>query len=486
MKVPNGFLLSPKKVLIVLGVSAGAYLNYEEFLADSIHGTPIPRAHAPVASESPTPSAPRSPLAWLEESAKLGNVKDQMTLALKYSKGDGVTRSAAEASRWYLMAANGGNVEAMYEVSLRYTHGYGLPKNTRDANAWRQRAAVAGHADAAYATAQVYGAVTDRGAVLAEDRAHDRGDSSRQLVSWLTRASELGSAKAKHQLALVRLYGISADRADKTGYLVPLPALVASGVHLLTENGEAGYWESQLALAELYETGFADVKPNAAESNKWWQRLEAQSDAPVQLALGLRYRASDPEKYHAGTNKWKGENLSYDDTNRLAFEWFGRAAAQGNIDALWHVAVMEHKGIGTTKNPTRALQLHRKAAERGQAEAIYALGIAYANGDGVEQDYTSALMWLARAAAFEDPHGNNPVRAQAQEAIGGMYESGYGVNTDVVLAYAWHKAASVAGSENGASNAIRLAQQLNPDQLVEGETLARAWTPGAQITRRAK
>ncbi len=115
-------------------------------------------------SAAQPPPIARSPLERLKDSAELGNVKDQLTLAVKYSTADGVAKDQAEASRWYLMAAQGGDVHAMYEVSMRYTHGYGFTKNNAEADVWRQRAASKGHPEAAWEIAHMYGTVTGKGA----------------------------------------------------------------------------------------------------------------------------------------------------------------------------------------------------------------------------------------------------------------------------------------------------------------------------------
>lgn len=45
-----------------------------------------------------------------------------------------------------------------------------------------------------------------------------------------------------------------------------------------------------------------------------------------------------------------------------------------------------------------AAELHEQAAARGHAMSQYYLGVAYANGDGVERDESRALEWLERAA----------------------------------------------------------------------------------------
>ena len=478
--------ISPKQAAIAIGVLIFIAVNYEEllfFALDSDLATPSPMQGVAAQPSAAQPPIDRSPLERLKDSAKLGNVKDQLTLAIKYSTADGVAKDQAEASRWYLMAAQGGDVHAMYEVSMRYTHGYGFTKNNAEADVWRQRAASKGHPEAAWEFAHRYGTVTGKGAVISQHKDNDPGDSSRQLVMWLTRASESGSAAAKHELALVRLFGISKGGADRTSYLVPLPSVTASAMQLLTENAEAGYWESQYALAELYQTGYADIKPNQTKSDEWWQRLDAQTDASVQASIGRRYLASDANQYRAGDNKWKGKSLSYGETNRVAIDWFGRAANQANKDALWQLAVMEYSGIGIPKSSARALQLQQRAAELGQVEAMYHLGLAYASGDGVQKDYPSALHWLERSVAYEDAYGGNNHRPSAQNAIGHLYENGYGVGTDLMLAYAWYIMAATGGSEQATTNASRVAQLLKPEQLREAQDLSRDWKPGNRISR---
>ncbi len=488
MNWPATLPISPKKAVITIGVLIFVAFNYEDllfFATDFVPAAPVAvKEVTALRSDPPSPPVSRSAIERLKNTAEAGNVNDQLTLATKYSTGNGVVKDQAEASRWYLIAARGGDVPAMYEVSMRYRSGYGFAKNDAESDVWRQRAASGGHPEAAHAIAHSYGTVTSKGAVLSQDKNRDPGESWRQLVAWLTRASELGATAAKHELALVRLFGISKGGAVRTGYLIPLPSVTASAMQLLTENAEAGYWQSQYALAELYQAGYADIKPNQPESNKWWQRLDSQTDASVQAAVGRRYFVSDANEYRASDNKWNGKSLSYDETNRVAFEWFSRAAGQANKDALWQLAVMEYGGIGTSKNPSGAVQLYQKAAELGQINAMYHLGMAYISGDGVQKDYASALHWLSRTVEYEDAYGSNVLRPTAQNAIGALHEHGYGVSIDLLLAYAWYSLASSGGAQDAKTNAIRVARLLSPEQLLEAQSLLLDWKPGKQISRR--
>ena len=63
-----------------------------------------------------------------------------------------------------------------------------------------------------------------------------------------------------------------------------------------------------------------------------------------------------------------------------------------------------------------SIALVRKAAEAGDAEAQYRLGLMYAKGDGVEEDQWEAVDWLRKAAK----QGHKPARNELAKR--GIYE----------------------------------------------------------------
>ena len=69
---------------------------------------------------------------------------------------------------------------------------------------------------------------------------------------------------------------------------------------------------------------------------------------------------------------------------------------------------MYETGRGVEQNE-EAVKWFQKAAEQGNATAQYILGVAYAEGKGVEQDYKEAVKWFQKAA--EQGH------AEAQENL---------------------------------------------------------------------
>lgn len=83
---------------------------------------------------------------------------------------------------------------------------------------------------------------------------------------------------------------------------------------------------------------------------------------------------------------------------------------------------MYMSGDGTAKNDGEAVKWFRKAAELGLANAQGMLGIMYAKGQAVPQDYVLAYMWLQLAtegnqgaAQFRDGLGQRMTAAQVAE-----------------------------------------------------------------------
>ena len=91
-------------------------------------------------------------------------------------------------------------------------------------------------------------------------------------------------------------------------------------------------------------------------------------------------------------------------------------------------------------DPAEAARWFRRAADQGDAAAQQNLGVMYANGDGVPQDFVAAHMWLSVAAA------------QTTDAA---------------------HATALEGREV-------VARQLPADQLAEAERRARAWRPAPE------
>ena len=76
-----------------------------------------------------------------------------------------------------------------------------------------------------------------------------------------------------------------------------------------------------------------------------------------------------------------------------------------------------------------ALEKLRKAAENGDADAMYELGYMYHFGKGVPQNHHKADSWYRKAAGWYRKAAEKG-DAHAMYKLGGMYVSGRGVSQD--------------------------------------------------------
>ena len=93
--------------------------------------------------------------------------------------------------------------------------------------------------------------------------------------------------------------------------------------------------------------------------------------------------------------------ISQGDFDR-SFALVAHLADQGVAMAQHFLGWHYHKGIGVDQDDRLAVQWWEKAAAQGIAESQQGLGWAYANGCGVGEDPLEAYRWYSRAVAGGD------------------------------------------------------------------------------------
>ncbi len=73
--------------------------------------------------------------------------------------------------------------------------------------------------------------------------------------------------------------------------------------------------------------------------------------------------------------------------------------------------------------------------------------------------------------------------ASAQSNLGLRYAEGQGVPQDYVRAHMWFSVSSAQGNQLAAKNRDHIAPRMTPAQTAEAERLAREWKPTTQPTR---
>lgn len=102
-------------------------------------------------------------------------------------------------------------------------------------------------------------------------------------------------------------------------------------------------------------------------------------------------------------------------------------AEQGSAASQALLGIKYAAGDGVSQNYSEAVKWHRMAAEQNWIDSQFILGYMYARGQGIPQDYVTAAKWYRMAA--EQGHA----RGQSNLAI--LYVNGAGVPQDYSEAY---------------------------------------------------
>jgi TPR repeat protein len=149
-----------------------------------------------------------------------------------------------------------------------------------------------------------------------------------------------------------------------------------------------------------------------------------------------------------------------------------KLSRQGNATAQYNLGVMYYYGAGVKQDYQKAFEWYSKAAEQGDIYAPYAYALAgmYYDGKGVKQDLSKAFEWYEKAAKHgygaqaliscydknmkaPQEHFNKCLslaeqgNAQAQYAVGALYVQELGVEKDLQKAYEWISKAAAQDSK---------------------------------------
>jgi TPR repeat protein len=143
------------------------------------------------------------------------------------------------------------------------------------------------------------------------------------------------------------------------------------------------------------------------------------------------------------------------------------AADSGDADSQYGMGLLYSEGIVVPMDDNEALKWFGLAAEQGHGDAQYKLGVMHANGWGVPMDETEAMKWYKLAA-------ENGVTA-AQVSLGTMYQNGFSVEQDKVEALKWFSVAVKLGDNDARVHQEYLAERMPPEELARADADVNAW-----------
>ena len=181
-----------------------------------------------------------------------------------------------------------------------------------------------------------------------------------------------------------------------------------------------------------------------------------------------------------------------------AVKWYQKAADQGDAQSQFQVGISYDFGLGVSKNQDRAMYWYLKAANQGNAEAQFGLARMLGRTDlgigflrkAAEQGYDLAQYFLG--CALIDKEGVPQDHAEgiqwiikaaqqgekmSQAIIAGRYFLGQGVPQDFMMAYSWSILAAAQGVKAAEEMRDLILSDLTPEQIAQGQQMAREFKP---------
>ncbi|HBV41378.1 MAG TPA: hypothetical protein DEB43_01870 [Desulfovibrio sp.] len=174
-----------------------------------------------------------------------------------------------------------------------------------------------------------------------------------------------------------------------------------------------------LARSYFYDTG---EQKNIDKAFKLLEDLAGKKNTRAMLELGRMYEADSPRQ-----NVMRSAN------------YYKQAAELGNIDAKYHLGLLYYKGrFGQGDEALKyAIYAFREAAAKDHAPSMYELATMYETGTGFSKDMGQAVQLYRKSAHLG--------YAPAQLQVGLLYENGILVPKNETIAAAWYTKAAEQG-----------------------------------------
>ena len=148
---------------------------------------------------------------------------------------------------------------------------------------------------------------------------------------------------------------------------------------------------------------------------------------------------------------------------------YRRAAERGDPEAMFKLGNCYKEGRGVPADAGEAAQWYRRAAEAGHAKAMYSTAVCFWNGNGLPKDKALAAQWAQKAADAGNANGMN--------LLGMCYMEGQGFPKSRAEAARWYR--------QGAEAASPLAMHSFGVCLWKGQGIPKDATSAQQWIRKA-
>jgi len=190
-----------------------------------------------------------------------------------------------------------------------------------------------------------------------------------------------------------------------------------------------------------------------------WETVDKSVPVTYVAPLSEPVLKQDDTQESDGYKEYKKGNAYYNNGDYAqAVVWYQKAANKGESQAQYELGLVYMSGEGVSKNYNEGVSWLKKAAEQGHAQAQYNLSLAYYKGNGVAKSSTQSINWLTKSAekGYE----------KAQNELGKTYRDGdEGVSKDLKQSIKWFRKSAEQGFPEAQYNlGVVLLQQNEKDK----------------------
>ena len=238
-------------------------------------------------------------------------------------------------------------------------------------------------------------------------------DNLKEATQVAKRSLELGNEAAK-----IKLGEIQEDEK-----------LMKEGFNALKKKVDSGDMHYANSLGYAYEFGIG-TSLSIKEAMKYYEMAAKQNNALGMTNLADLYIQEDKlkkakpllvkaaEKEHGYAQYLLAMNFFYykQENNKEALYWLEKSASNDEPEALYQLGLY----YAEKANLAKAIKYYQRAAELNNAEAALELYYIYGEGFGVEQDEDKALFFLKKAAESGNQEVLDELAAMALSGQGNM------------------------------------------------------------------
>lgn len=379
---------------------------------------------------------------WYKRAAEHGNARAQSDVAVCYANGEGVEKDEQQMFYWYRKSAEQDDPIGLRGMYLCYANGEGVEKNQSMALNYLMLAAERGEVSCQHDLGNYYHSINDiDNAILWFTKVAEKGFARSQnelglfynngtkvakdmikAVHWFEEAAAQGHPGAQNNLGNIYFMRGDYDKAinlwqqsAKAGYVESLSNLascylegkgvnknVSKAISLLKEAAEKGDTYSANLLQSI--EGASDNSKHADDLARLKKMVEKDDEIKIGSMVILAYYENVDEALKQSNKESKAQlflgnaylmglyGAKFDPERGV--EWLTIAIKSGNPIA--------YNNLGTIflaqKDYEMAVRCYQNAANKNIDAAMYNLGLCYACGLGVYQNYGKAVYWLEKAS----------------------------------------------------------------------------------------